>query len=180
MEDETSYSGRLVVFFKILLFYVFTLPAWAQNTTNESFQKAKEIFDQTSGDRLIIGSDCMVYKNKTLLGKPKDDNDAFKMLSSLSGSWHKVVTGLCVMVSKNGEERVYKTCDVTNVKFKKLSKESILSYIATGEPKDKAGAYAIQGKAGMFVEKVKRNLSTVIGIPTHKLYDILKEEQILK
>ena len=145
-----------------------------------SRQKAQEIFDKTQGDRLIIGSDCMVHINNKLLGKPKDDNDAFDMIKSISGKWHHVVTGLCVIVEKDGNKKTYLTHDVTSVKFKKLSDETINEYLKRGDHRDKAGAYAIQGVGGMFVDKIKGNLSTVVGIPTHKLYEILKQENILK
>ncbi|MBO5884265.1 MAG: septum formation protein Maf [Clostridia bacterium] len=145
-----------------------------------SEQKAKEVFDKTNGDRIVIGSDCMVFSKNKLLGKPQDDKAAFDMIKLISGSWHKVVTGLCVMVERNGEQKIYNTHDVTKVKFKKLNTEAINDYLSKNDHSDKAGAYAIQGKAGMYVEKINGNLSTVVGIPTHKLYDILKQENILK
>ena len=145
-----------------------------------SYQKAQEVFDMLQGDRIVIGSDCMVYQKGKKLGKPKNEKEAFDMLMGLSGKWHKVVTGLCVIVQNGNEKRVYLTDDFTKVKFKKLDKQAIEEYIKTGEYKDKAGAYAIQGKSGMFVEKICGNMATVIGLPTHKLYDILKKENILK
>lgn len=145
-----------------------------------SQQKAQEVFDKTSGDRIVIGSDCMVYAKNKLLGKPKNDSDAFNMIKLISGSWHKVVTGLCVMIEKQGIKKVYTTHDVTKVKFKKLSNDTINDYLEKKDHIDKAGAYAIQGKSGMYIEKINGNISTVIGIPTHKLYDILKQENILK
>ena len=144
-----------------------------------SKQKCEDVFNRTKGNRLVIGSDCMVYINKHLLGKPHSREDAINMLTMLSGKWHKVVSGLCVMVQDKNGTREYLCHDVTKVKFKKLSTLDIERYIDAGEYIDKAGSYAIQGGAGMFVEKIVGNLSTVIGIPTHKLHDILKQENIL-
>ena len=144
-----------------------------------SKQKCEDVFNRTKGNRLVIGSDCMVYINKHLLGKPHSREDAINMLTMLSGKWHKVVSGLCVMVQDKNGTREYLCHDVTKVKFKKLSTLDIERYIDSGEYADKAGSYAIQGGAGMFVEKIIGNLSTVIGIPTHKLHDILKQENIL-
>ncbi len=144
-----------------------------------SKQKAQDIFEKTQGERLVIGSDCMVYIGHHLLGKPKNKDDAKNMLLMLSGKWHKVVSGLCVLVSDKNGTRQYLCHDTTKVKFKKLTEKDIEKYLSFDEYKDKAGSYAIQGMAGMFVEKVIGNFSTVIGIPTHKLFDILKKEKIL-
>lgn len=141
-----------------------------------SEQKAKDIFDKTSGDRVVIGSDCMVYAKGKLFGKPKNDAEAVKMLKTLSGSWHKVVTGLCVFVERDGEVKKYCVNDVTKVKFIKLTDKIIEDYLKTGEHKDKAGAYAVQGYSGMFIEKLNGNYSTVVGLPTHKLFEILHKE----
>ncbi len=144
-----------------------------------SKQKCEDVFNRTKGNRLVIGSDCMVYINKHLLGKPHSREDAINMLTMLSGKWHKVFSRISVMVKDNNGTREYLCHDVKKVKFKKLSTLDIERYIDSGEYADKAGSYAIQGGAGMFVEKIIGNLSTVIGIPTHKLHDILKQENIL-
>ena len=144
-----------------------------------SEQKAKDVFNKTSGNRVVIGSDCMVYANGKIFGKPKDDNDAVNMLKVLSDKWHKVVTGLCVIVEKDGVVTKYCTHDVTKVKFVKLTDDMIKNYLKTGEHKDKAGAYAVQGYSGVFVEKLKGNYSTVIGLPTHKLFQILHKENLI-
>lgn len=144
-----------------------------------SEQKAKDIFNKTTGDRVVIGSDCMVYVKGKIFGKPKNDEEATKMLKTLSGSWHKVVTGLCVIVEREGEVKKYCTHDITKVKFIKLTDQMISNYLKMGEHKDKAGAYAVQGYSGMFVEKLNGNYSTVIGIPTHKLFQILHKENLI-
>ena len=111
-----------------------------------------------------------------LFGKPKNREEAKYMLKTLSGKWHKVITSLCVNVSRNGEQKKYLTYDICKVKFLKLTDEEIDKYLDCGEYKDKAGAYAIQGKSGMFIEKIYGSYATVIGLPTHLLYQILKKE----
>ena len=144
-----------------------------------SYQKAKEIFDKTQGDRIVIGSDCMVYQHGKKIGKAKDRDEAFNMLSNFSGKWHKVITGLCVMVQNGERQTTYLTHDTTKVKFKKLTSEDINRYLDTGDYIGKSGACSIQGKSGMFVTKIVGNVSTVVGLPTHLLHDILKKENVL-
>lgn len=144
-----------------------------------SEQKARDIFEKTTGDRVVIGSDCMVYVKGKLFGKPKDDIEAIKMLKTLSNSWHKVVTGLCVLIERDGKVTRYCTHDVTKVKFIKLTDQMIENYLKTGEHRDKAGAYAVQGYSGMFIQKIDGNYSTVIGLPTHKLFQILHNENLI-
>lgn len=143
-----------------------------------SLQKAQEVFDKTSGDRIVIGSDSMVYINKTLLGKPKNKDDAYNMLKKLSNNTHKVVTGLSVLIEKDKKIKKYVVHDVSKVKFKKLSDEEINSYLALDEYKDKAGSYAVQGKSGVFIKRITGNMTTIIGLPTHKLYEILSKENL--
>lgn len=142
-------------------------------------QKAMDIFNKTTGDRVVIGSDCMVFANDKKFGKPKDDDEAKQMLLTLSNKWHKVITGLSVVIEKDGQITKYTTHDTTKVKFVKLDNNMIETYLKTGEHKDKAGAYAVQGYSGVFVEKLKGNYSTVIGLPTHKLYEILHKENLM-
>ena len=142
-------------------------------------QKALDIFFRTSGNRVVIGSDCMVYLKNKIFGKPKDDAEAFNMLKTLSNKWHKVITSLCVLIEKDGRQKQYLTSEVTKVKFMKLDNDMIYDYLKTGEHKDKAGSYAIQGKSGMFIEKIKGNMATVIGLPTCKLFKILRKESIM-
>ena len=122
-------------------------------------------------DRMVLGSDTVVCVDGQVLGKPKDEEDAFCMLRALSGREHQVYTGVCLI--KNGKKDV--RCDKTDVFFTSLSDEEIRDYIRTGEPMDKAGAYAIQGIAGMFVEKICGSFSNVIGLPTSLVRQMLKD-----
>ena len=141
-------------------------------------QKADDVFSLTSGDRVVIGSDTIVVAKGKLFGKPKTREEAKSMLKTLSGKWHKVMTSLCVIVSRSEEQKKYLTYDICKVKFLKLTDEEIDEYLDCGEYKDKAGAYAIQGKSGMFIEKINGSYATVIGLPTHLLYQILKKENL--
>ena len=121
--------------------------------------------------RMVLGSDTVVCVDGQVLGKPKDEEDAFRMLHSLSGREHQVYTGVCLI--KDGKKDV--RCDKTDVFFTPLTDAEIRDYVRTGEPMDKAGAYAIQGIAGMFVEKIHGSFSNVIGLPTFLVRQMLKD-----
>lgn len=140
-----------------------------------AYIKAKTVFDETEGNRIIIGSDTMVVKDRKIYGKPKDEADALKILKELNGKKHEVITGLAILVEENNQYKEYVTYDKTEVTIKNMSEQEIKTWIATGEAADKAGAYAIQGEFSVFIEKMNGNYSTVVGLPIHKVYDILKE-----
>lgn len=125
-------------------------------------------------ERMILGSDTVVCVDGQVLGKPRDEEDAFRMLKSLAGRKHAVYTGVCLL--SPGKEDVQ--CDETQVFFSALSDEEIRRYIATKEPMDKAGAYAIQGQAGMFVEKIHGSFSNVIGLPMALVRRMLKTAEM--
>ena len=115
-------------------------------------------------DGIVIASDTLVSLDGRPLGKPADEDEARAMLRSLSGRAHEVFTGVCVCDTKRG---VFLTEEArTEVRFRELSDDEIRSYIATGEPMDKAGAYAIQGGAGAFVESIDGTFDNVVGFPT--------------
>ncbi|MDO4568257.1 MAG: nucleoside triphosphate pyrophosphatase [Clostridia bacterium] len=117
----------------------------------------------------VVGCDTVVYLDGEIIGKPRDEGDAYGILSKLSGRTHAVYTGLSVVT----DERSITQYDRTDVTFCKLSDEEILRYIATGEPMDAAGAYGMQGVGGVFVEKIDGCSFTVIGLPVPKLYRAL-------
>ena len=123
---------------------------------------------------LIISADTVVYCDGEILGKPTDEDDAFLMLSKLSGREHSVFSGICVMDAKTLKSACSK--EETKVFFKKLSEEKIRAYIKTGEPMDKAGAYAVQGFGAFFTEKVEGDFFNVIGLPVKKLAEIMEDE----
>ncbi len=121
---------------------------------------------------LVIGADTVVALGRKILGKPRDTDEAERMLQMLSGARHEVYTGVSVWSGTRGQGFV-KVC-VARVTFRPLLPVEIQAYVATGEPMDKAGAYAIQGGAGPWVESYEGNLETVIGLPRDVVGRLLK------
>ncbi len=136
--------------------------------------KAAAVAEENPGC-CVLGSDTIVYLDSEILGKPRDEEDAFHILSTLSGRTHTVFTGVAIIAGDN-ETIFYDKAEVT---FKTLEPDEIRDYIATGEPMDKAGAYGIQGPATVLVEKIDGCYFTVIGLPNPKVYDALKAMGIL-
>ncbi len=121
---------------------------------------------------IVIAADTLVSLDGRPLGKPKDDREAAAMLRALSGRSHEVYTGLCVIDTAVGSVSVDVEC--TRVTFRPLTDEKIAAYVATGEPRDKAGAYAIQGGAAAFVSSCEGSYNNVIGLPTERLAERLE------
>jgi len=136
-----------------------------------SAQKAGSVAAQCGEDDVIIAADTIVWFDGKILGKPKDTQDAARMLSSLSGRTHTVYTGVTV---RKGDT-VLTEAEESNVRFRKLSGREIDAYIATGEPMDKAGAYGAQGLASLFVEGIEGDFFNVMGLPVCRLGKMLKE-----
>lgn len=122
---------------------------------------------------IIIGADTIVVIDNKILGKPFSRKDAVDMLSILSGRWHSVFTGLCVFDVESGQMR--KDYEESRVKFKVILPREIENYVNTGEPLDKAGAYGIQGKGALLVEKIEGCYYNIVGLPLFKLSQILAE-----
>jgi len=122
----------------------------------------------------VLGADTIVVLGQEIMGKPADEADAVRMLRALSGREHLVITGVCLLNRDRGIER----CDAveTKVRFRELSEAEITGYVQTGEPMDKAGAYAIQGGAAGFVEAVEGSYSNVVGLPLERVGELLREE----
>lgn len=125
---------------------------------------------------IVIGADTIVVLGTRVLGKPRDRQDAIEMLNDLSGKTHQVITGLA-LVDVTGLHTVTHS-ETTNVTFKTLSKREIEHYTETPEPYDKAGAYAIQGLASLFVEKIDGCYFNVVGFPINAFGRLLAELQI--
>ncbi len=140
-----------------------------------AYIKAKAVFDKTEGDRIVIGSDTMVLKENEVFGKPKDKKDAIRMLKTLRNTNHTVITSLSVLIQKEDRYTEYKDYDKTNVYLKEITDEEIEKWIEEDKPYDKAGAYAIQSKFGVFVNKIEGNYFSTVGLPINKLYDVIKE-----
>jgi len=126
--------------------------------------------DRTPED-IVIGADTIVVCDGVILGKPKNEEDAYRMLSMLSGRAHQVMTGVTVL---QGEKYVSFT-EITDVYFRKLEEKEIYNYIRSGDPMDKAGAYGIQSGASVFVEKITGDYYNVVGLPVCHLYTVLRE-----
>ncbi len=137
-------------------------------------QKALEIA-ASHPDDVVIGSDTVVAAKGEILGKPKDKDDAFRMLSLLSGTSHSVFTGVALV--KNGE--ILSFTEETKVKFFPLTQKEIDDYIATGEPFDKAGAYGIQELGALLVEGIDGDYYNVMGLPTGRLYRLMKRLEVI-
>ena len=136
--------------------------------------KCDDVFAQ-SGALPVLAADTLVCVDDRVLGKPADEEDARAMLRLLSDRWHEVHTGVCLRLP---DRRVLERVETTRVKFTPLSEELIARYVATGEPMDKAGAYAVQGISGMFVERIEGSPSNVIGLPMHAVRALLEEAGI--
>lgn len=135
-----------------------------------ALKKAQAVADSVQ-EGLIIGADTVVAKENRLLGKPADFQEAVEMISSLSGSAHSVLTGVAVVGQPEG--RTVTGFEETKVFFKKLSKEEIISYVKTGECMDKAGAYGIQGRGSLLVERIEGDYFNVVGLPLQLLNRML-------
>lgn len=136
-------------------------------------RKAKAAYDDIkSKDTLIISADTVVALGDTILGKPADDDDARKMLRSMSGTIHYVYSGVCAIY--NG--KTVSDYEKTQIKFRIITDAEIERYIKTGEHKDKAGSYGIQEKGGYFVESVRGDVNNVVGLPVLKLRNMINKE----
>lgn len=131
-----------------------------------------------AGD-IVLGADTMVVLDRMILGKPRDERDAEKMLLALSGKTHRVMTAIALAGLDNSRNLQIETdVEMTTVSFRNLSRREILDYIASGEPMDKAAAYGIQGEAGKFAIDVQGSFTNVIGLPMELLTRKLKERGI--
>ena len=149
-----------------------------EQVTQIAYDKAKNVYDRTKnkGDRIVIGSDTIVTKNGKIYGKPKNRDHAKEMIKELitENKMHKIITGLCVFVEKEGRLKEYKTYDEVKVYLKDITDKEIEKWLDTGNAMDKAAAYGIQNEFCVHVEKIEGNYTSALGLPTHKLYDIIK------
>lgn len=144
-----------------------------------SVQKAEDVYRQYekehSEDFLVIGSDTVVAVAGKILGKPKDEEDAFQMISMLQGKAHQVYTGVTLLIKKDGKQIRKTFHECSDVHVYPMSKEEIREYIATGEPMDKAGAYGIQGAFGVYIRGIEGDYNTIVGLPLARVYQEMKE-----
>lgn len=133
----------------------------------ENIKKDSSLFAEYSGS-VIVGADTIVYKNR-MLGKPVDEADAYSMLNSYRGSYHYVVTGVALIDVSIGDRDVLS--DVTKVWCINYSDREIRDYISREEPYDKAGAYAIQGYFGRYIDHIEGDYENVVGLPFYRIRD---------
>lgn len=145
-----------------------------ENVEKIAMEKALDVAKKTKEiPAIIIAADTMVVADHTLIGKPANDQEAFLILKSLSGKEHEVITGVCVFSTKENKKLINHRN--TKIKFASLSDEAIWRYIETGEGRDKAGAYAIQGLGSLFVDTINGCYTNVVGLPITLLCEMLAE-----
>lgn len=140
-----------------------------------SKKKAEVVFNDIEGDVIVIGSDTIVVQDGIIYGKPKDYDDAVRMLSIFSDNRHEVISSLCLLVRKDGkvyEELTYDKCDVY---VDKMSIDEINEWIKSNDVYTKAGAYAIQEGFGKYIKRIDGDYFSIVGFPIHKLYELLKK-----
>ncbi len=144
-----------------------------------SKEKARDVWGKigqnNTGDSLVISADTVVSIEGEILGKPRDEEDAARMLGLLSGKEHQVYTGVTLIwIDGEGKQEEYSFYVCTGVLMYRMTKAEILEYVLSGEPMDKAGAYAVQGKAAAFIKSIRGEYSNVVGLPTGRLYQEMK------
>ena len=139
-----------------------------------SQQKATEVAERfaqmyKNDTRVIIGADTIVAFEDTIMGKPHDQQDAVCMLTQLAGNTHQVYTGVTLVILKDDERKTVTFHEKTDVQMYPMTKTQIEAYVATGEPMDKAGAYAIQGKCAAYIKGINGEYNNVVGLPVARL-----------
>ena len=144
-----------------------------------SRQKAQDVAERYTEDCIIVGADTVVSCDQEILGKPANDQDAFRMLHMLQGRTHEVYTGVTVIEGSVDVRKETVFAEKTEVTMYPMTDKMIWDYIRTGEPADKAGAYGIQGRAAVFIRSIHGDYNNVVGLPVAALWQYLnsgKEE----
>ena len=153
-----------------------------------SSQKAEEVFQKRAkeaGRLLVIGADTLVFLDGQPMGKPKDEEDACRMLFRLQGRKHQVYTGVTVLWKEDGcgeagkEAGRLSFAERTDVEFYPMTEAEIRAYVKTGEPADKAGAYAIQGRCAAHIKGIDGDYNNVVGLPVGRLFQELRRRELL-
>lgn len=151
-----------------------TLPVKEQ-VKQLSYKKAESVWNQTYGDRIVIGSDTIIEKDNKIYGKPKDKEDAIKMLKEFSNSKVNIITGIAVLIESNGIITKHIDCDLSEVYIKSITDEEIEKWLNTGNAWDKAGAFGVQCEFCVHIDKIVGNYDAILGLPTSRLYDFIKD-----
>lgn len=151
-----------------------------EDTVKElSMRKANSISSLTQGDCIILAADTVVACDNVILGKPENEEDAMRMLRMLQGRTHQVFTGVTILEGSEGNRKNETFAVCTDVTMYEASDEEIERYIKSGEPADKAGAYAIQGKGFYFVKEIHGDYNNVVGLPTLAIRKIVRMSGLL-
>ena len=144
-----------------------------------SMMKAEDVAAGVEGPAVILGADTVVAHGGRILGKPKDKKDAFRMIRSFAGEDHYVYTGVCIIKKEaDGSVKKISFAEGTKVTVYPMSDEEIERYVASGEPMDKAGAYAIQGLFAPYIKGIEGDYYNIVGFPIAGIYQRLKNEGI--
>ncbi len=165
-----------------LLFQIIA-PDYNENILNKAFcyeliesvaeNKGLSVLKKIKCPAIIISADTIVIHNNVILGKPRDFDDAFKMLSMLNGKTHKVVTAICTINNENNKKII--KSETSEVTFNKISENDIKNYIYDFQPYDKAGSYGIQELPENFIKEIKGEYDNIVGLPTKLLINMLSE-----
>lgn len=153
-------------------------PEWPLKQWIRDAARAKAVSLLPREGEVILAADTIVVLGERVLGKPADDSEAVAMLELLSGKAHEVITGVCVIPPMGRDEhaaRVYRDVETTKVYFRELTPQEITAYVATAEHRDKAGAYGIQGRGALLVERIEGCYSNVVGLPLVKTMQLLRQ-----
>jgi len=144
-----------------------------------SYTKARDVYERGNRDAIVIGADTIVVADEVVLGKPKDEKEAFSMIKKIQGDMHQVYTGVSIIWEQNNNTHVSSFVAMTEVELYYMSDEEIKKYVAMTEPYDKAGGYAIQGYFARYVKQIKGDYNNVVGLPIGKLYQVLNSLNLL-
>lgn len=142
---------------------------------NIAKSKAQNVYNDIKEDCIVIGSDTIVVYNSHVYGKPRDLKDAYNMIKSFSNNSHEVISSLCLLIRKDGHEYIELTYDKSVVKVMNLTDNEINEWINNHDVLTRAGAYAIQDGFGKYIESITGDYFSVVGLPLHKLYILLKK-----
>lgn len=143
-----------------------------------ALQKAKAVAEQQEPGTLVIGADTVVVSEGRIMGKPKNGEEARRMLRQLQGSTHSVFTGTALICTGETQDETEVFARETKVSMYSMTEEEVAWYISTGEPMDKAGAYGIQGICARFIEKIEGDYNNVVGLPVGEIYQRIKMKSL--
>ncbi len=144
-----------------------------------SMMKAEDVAEGVTGPAIILGADTVVAHNGRILGKPQDEEDAAAMIRSFAGDDHQVFTGVCMIIKEeDGTSRKISFAEGSFVSVYPMTEQEIREYVSSGEPMDKAGAYAIQGLFAPYIKGISGDYYNIVGFPIAGIYQRLKKEGI--